>query len=291
MFPILILLRPKHWIKNLFVLLPVIFSGFLLEFENVRDALLIAISFCFVSSSVYCLNDVVDYNYDRQHPVKKNRPIASDQISKEKGILIAVFMFFLGTSISYTINYIATQVLILYLLNNILYSFYLKNIALLDVMSISFGFILRMLAGTVVTPAPPSVWIFLTTFFISLFLGLCKRLSESIRLANTDFNSSHKRKSLELYTISTLENFVTVIMASVIMCYSLYTVSSDVLDKFGNNNLIYTIPFVIYGMFYYYNGVIQRSLGENPISELLTSKPLLLSVALWILSCCAIIYG
>tara|TARA_B100001250_G_scaffold403651_1_gene418491 strand:- start:148 stop:1047 length:900 start_codon:yes stop_codon:yes gene_type:complete len=288
------IVRPHHWVKNVIVFIPIFFSTHLLEFTVLFETFMVFISFCLVASSIYCLNDVIDREYDSTHPTKSLRPVASGLISVRHALVLSFSLLMFSLIIGYFISFFTIIVLFSYFVNNVLYSLFLKNYALIDVMMISFGFILRMLAGTTTIDDPLSEWIILTTFFLSLFLGFSKRFAElSSSLNSQSSNEIHKgkvvRKSLAFYSIESLDSMMVSLMSITIICYSLYTVSDTAYLKFGNNYLTFTIPFVVYCMFFYYNTVRVKNDVEDPMVELLSSKNILISGLLWIIACLIII--
>ena len=284
------LIRIKHWIKNVFVFAPIFFSGDFFNISLLLDASLVFISFCFISSAIYCINDTIDINSDKLHPIKKNRPLASGSISLTSGIVLCVILFSLSAFISINVSFLSLAFIFTYFLINIAYSLLLKTYPIIDVICISSGFVLRMLSGTPLVSDHPSNWIFLTTFFLSLFLGFSKRRCEFSNSIQKDFDPNITRKVLKDYSINALDNIIASLMSITIICYSLYTVSSEVSVKFGNNNLIYTIPPVVYCMFYYFLLLVRERMSEDHVEVFVQSKPIQLAVFIWASICFTIIY-
>lgn len=274
------LMRPKQYIKNLFVLSAIVFSGNIIHINLFYKSMIAFICFCLISSAVYILNDIVDIEKDKCHPKKCKRPLASGSIKKEKAVILGVVLVIASISLSLLVNLKLTAVIILYLLNNILYSFKLKNIVLLDVCSIAIGFILRLLAGSVSVGVQLSNWIILCTFFLSLFLGLGKRKKEINTLKSS---AGDHRKILKDYNEEIINQMITVVQSCTIVCYALYSASS-----IDNPNMIFTTIFVIYGIFRY-SYIINISDEGNPTDVVLNDTSLKIDVLLWVVTCVIIL--
>lgn len=274
------LMRPKQYIKNLFVVGALVFSNKILDIDSVLNTIVAFISFCLISSSVYVLNDMVDIEKDKLHPKKCKRPLASGAISKNNAIVLFGILVVVSISLSLLVNLSLTFILGLYLANNLLYSFKVKNIVLLDVFSIAFGFILRVCAGSIAVYVSLSNWIILCTFFISLYLGLGKRKKEILTLKD---NAEGHRKILKDYNEEIISQMMTVAQSSTIVCYALYSTSNP-----QNPNMILTTIFVVYGMFRY-NYIINTTDEGNPTDVVLKDRSLEMNILLWVLSCLFII--
>lgn len=274
------LMRPKQYIKNLFVMAAIIFSSKILDLDAVYKTIIAFIAFCLISSSVYILNDIVDIEKDKLHPKKCKRPLASGAISKGSAWVLFGLLVIVSISMSFLINTSLTFILVLYLINNLLYSFKIKNVILLDVFSIAFGFILRVCAGSVAINAELSNWIILCTFFLSLYLGLGKRKKEISTLKD---NAVEHRKILREYNDEVLNQMMTVVLSSTIVCYALYSTSNP-----KNPNMILTTIFVVYGVLRY-NYIINTTEEGNPTDVVLNDRSLQVNVLLWVLSCLFII--
>lgn len=274
------LMRPKQYIKNLFVLAALIFSGKLLETQLIYKTIIAFISFCLISSSVYVLNDIVDIEKDKLHPKKCKRPLASGAVSKTSAIILFVILVIASIGLTLLVNTKLTFIVGLYLINNLLYSFKIKNIILLDVFSIAFGFILRVCAGSVAISVPLSNWIILCTFFLSLYLGLGKRKKEISMLKH---NAGEHRKILKEYNEEIIDQMMTVVLSSTIVCYALYSTSNP-----QNANMIYTTIFVVYGILRY-NYIINTSEEGNPTDVVLKDISLQINVLIWAISCLLIV--
>lgn len=267
------LLRPKQWIKNLFVFGPIIFSNNLMNGELLKNNILTFIAFCFISSSVYILNDIVDKDRDKEHPKKCTRPIASGKISIPKAILIGLILSSASLTIAISLNKFIAIIIGLYILNNVLYSFKLKNIFLIDILSIALGFILRLVAGGISINVELSKWIILCTLFLSLFLGFGKRRSEIITLGE---NASCHRQNLSQYTEKLLDQFINISLTCTIMSYSIYCVLGSY-----DGNFIWTTLFIIFGVLRYYYLMYSKDEGGNTAEIVLKDKQLYCCIFCW----------
>ena len=283
----LITLRPKQWIKNSFVFAALIFSMNIFVLDLFIRSCLAFLIFCLAASGVYIINDIRDKDQDSRHPVKKSRPIASGKISVTGGYILSSILLIIALIFSYYLEFWLAVVVLIYIVNNFFYSYYLKNVVLIDVFMIALGFLLRVLGGAVVIDVEISSWLIICTILLSLFLGFSKRRHELILL--NDEAEGH-RAILKEYSPYFLDQMISVVTASTLIAYSLYTMSPEVLKKFGNNNLQFTIPFVLYGIFRYLYLVHQKEKGGSPTKVLLTDIPLLLNVGLWVISVVLIIY-
>jgi 4-hydroxybenzoate polyprenyltransferase len=283
------LVRPKQWIKNFFVFAPLLFSKHVFDLGFLAASISAFIVFCLASSTVYIINDIMDVESDRSHPKKKYRPIASGEISVKQGLIfltvllgIIIFMFFFQKPIF-------VFVIVLYFLTNLLYSVKVKSIVLLDVFFISFGFMLRVLGGAAAISVSVSSWMILTTIFISLFLAISKRRGELSQVINQE-NIEKQRKVLREYSVGFADQLNTIAAAGTIISYALYSVSDRTVTTFGTDKLIYTTPFVIYGIFRYMYLMHKKNLGESPTSIVTKDIPIMLTVLVWFFACVVIIY-
>ncbi len=282
------LLRLPQWIKNFFVFVPLVFSQHLFEREYFLITFSGFILFCIASSLVYVINDIIDLEADKAHPVKRLRPLPSGKITKGNAIVFSIVIFIITGILLTQFNYHFALSVISYFILNIFYSFYLKHIVLLDIFSIAAGFILRVTAGALIISVPISSWLLLTTMFVSLFLAIMKRQSE-LKLGHEEL-SPLTRKVLASYSLDFTNQMATVAASGVIICYALYTVSARTVSIFGTENLIYTTPFVVFGIFRYMYLVYIDKKGENTTEIMLTDLPMILNVLLYILATTLIIY-
>ncbi|NFJ61710.1 decaprenyl-phosphate phosphoribosyltransferase [Clostridium botulinum] len=280
---IIALMRPKQWIKNFFVFAAIIFSGNLTNEIILKNNIITFILFCLTSSTIYILNDIVDLEKDKKHPEKQNRPLPSGRVSKSTAIIMNIVILFTVLFCSYKfVDYKIMYIYLLYIVMNIFYCFKLKNVVILDVMVITFGFVLRMESGSLATKVSVSPWLFLCTILLSLFLALNKRKSEIITLK--DSRGSH-RKKLEEYSVELIDNMLTIVTPSILISYCIYTFSSV-----QSKRMMYTIPFVLYGIFRYQYLMNNHNLGGKPEDVFGKDKPFLVNMVLWVISVVVIIY-
>lgn len=280
-------LRPAQWTKNLIVFAALIFGQRLLDGEAVVRALVAFLAFCALSGVVYVVNDVVDREADRQHPLKRLRPIAAGALPVPvalggAAVLVVVALvasLWLGVAFAaHAVAYVALQ---------LAYSLGLKRQVILDVLSIALGFVIRASAGGAAIDVPISQWLLVCTILLALFLALAKRRHEITLLGE---EAARHRAILGEYTPYLVDQMIAVVAASTLMGYAVYTVSSDTVERFGTPWLGLTLPFPLYGIFRYLYLVHRRSQGGSPTELLLADRPLLLCVALWGATIVALIY-
>ncbi len=282
------LLRIPQWIKNLFVFVPLLFSKHLFEHDYFILTFFGFLLFCLTSSLIYIINDIIDIEADKAHPVKKNRPIPSGRISKRNAIITAAFLFLI---ILFAIIHFDSRfyyAVAVYFILNVFYSINLKHFVLLDIFSIAAGFMIRVLAGAYIINVEISSWLLLTTMFISLFLAIMKRQSE-LKLSH-NIDSPSTRKVLSHYSFEFTNQIATVAASGVIICYALYTVSSRTVSIFRTENLIYTTPFVVFGIFRYMYIVYINQQGENATEIMITDLPMIFNFLFYILTTILIVY-
>ncbi len=284
------LMRPHQWVKNAFVFVPLIFSKNLLVLGLFYRSLLTFAAFCFAASAVYVINDIADKEFDRMHPVKRDRPIAAGTVGIGEGWSLSVLLLALSLVLLLILGSPLTVSLVIagYVAINILYSFGLKRIVLIDLFVIATGFILRILAGGYAIDVKVSSWLVMTTLFLSIFLGVAKRRSEFVLMPKGLDETT--RKVLSDYDLGLIDQILSISAASVIIAYALYTVSERTVHAFHTEALIFTTIFVTYGVFRYLFLVHKTGLGENPTKALLTDKPMILNTVLYVVSVIAILY-
>lgn len=270
------LLRPKQWTKNL-----LLFAALLFSFEEIRTETILAtllgfILFSLVAGCVYILNDYVDRDRDRQHPVKKFRPIASGQVNPTHALLFGIILLTLSVGTAFVMNPLFGVLCVVYFLLNVSYSFVLKHLVILDMMTIAAGFVLRAIAGGVLIHVPFTPWFLICTMLLSLFLAIGKRRNE---LTLLEGNTGSHRKVLDNYSITLLDQFNTIVTTATIISYSLFTFTSD-----RTIHLMWTIPLVIYGMFRYLYLIHMKNQGGSPDRVLFEDKPILITVMLYVIS-------
>lgn len=281
-------LRPRQWIKNSFVVAPLVFSKNLSDLYIDAKILSAFGLFCLLAGCVYLINDIADIEKDRQHPKKKNRPLPSGKITKGQATIAAVIIFCISITLSFWLHPLFGAIVASYFVINLFYSFLLKNIVILDALTIAVGFVLRVQAGGVIAEVPCSPWIITSTFLLALFLGFAKRRGEILVEANPG-TAGNSRKVLEHYSPELLDNFLLITATGAVMSYAIYATSNYVYEKFGTHNLIYTTIFVIYGVFRYYYLIHQKDLGSSPTAVLYSDYPMVVNLVLWIVSCILII--
>lgn len=284
---VLLSMRPEQWIKNSFVFAALLFSQNLLNLSKDIKAIVGFIIFCMITSCAYMINDLIDLEKDKLHPTKSRRPLASGSLNKTTAVTIIVLLCFTGLFLAFYMNSLFGIIVLTYLLLNIGYSLYLKNIVILDVVTISAGFVLRVLGGAIIISVTASQWLVLCTILLSLFLGFSKRRHELVLLE--DKASTH-RKVLSYYNTYFLDQMIAVVTASTLICYALYTMSKDTIENLGTSKLIYTVPFVLYGVFRYLYLVHQKEEGGNPTEVIFTDKPMIINVILWVITSVIFIY-
>jgi len=282
------LIRIPQWIKNLFVFVPLVFSKHLFDKDYLISSLIAFLIFCLISSIVYVINDIADVESDRLHPKKKSRPIAAGKINTKQAISISGILFIVAIILMGNYNLRLISCVGLYFILNILYSFVLKNIVLLDIFSIAAGFMIRVFAGAFAISVEISSWLILTTMFISLFLAIMKRRSELNLVENHDFVAT--RKVLQHYSLNFADQMATIASAGVIICYALYTVAQRTVTIFHTDSLIYTTPFVVFGIFRYMYLVYMNQKGENTTEVMISDPAMIVNVILYIITTTLIIY-
>lgn len=279
------LMRPSQWLKNVFIFAPLVYGKALTDPHSVAMALLAFAAFCFVSSAVYVVNDIADRQADAEHPVKRNRPIASGRVSVgaalvQLGLLVALTILF-----ALQLPWQAGFCIGVYALINLGYSFGLKHVVILDIFIIAAGFMLRVLTGAKAINVVVSEWIIVCTLFLALFLAVAKRRSEMSHAGR-----GNSRKVLDDYTPELIRLIMNVSVAGSIMSYSLYTVSDHAKEYFHTTRFIYTIPIVMYGIFRYLYVDEKSKTAENPVSVIVRDPGLIATGIIWTIVSILIIY-
>ncbi len=284
--PVFSSLRPKQWTKNLIIFAALFFSEKGLIFSQAAwiKVVLGFVAFCGLSGSVYLLNDIADIAKDRQHPEKCQRPVASGQLSITEAKTAMLILLLACLAGSWFISELFFAMALFYFMINLAYSFWLKHIVLIDVMCIAIGFVLRATAGVgALRPLDPQIqishWLLLSTLMLAMFLGLVKRRQE---IANHVEGGVRSRNILSQYSPAFIDQMTSILAATSIMTYTLYTVSGETIHKFGSENLIYTVPMVIYGILRYLFLTHIKEMGENPAEIALNDRPLQINLLLWI---------
>ena len=280
------LLRPQHWLKNGFVLAPLLFSGRATQLDAILNALGAFGAFCLAASAVYAFNDVIDRSEDRAHPLKRNRPVASGRLSPGRALATSALLAAVALGTAAMLDLATLGWIGAYLVLNLAYSLTLKHQVLLDVFAIASFFLLRLLAGASVIQVQPSVWLLLCGGLLALYLGFAKRRHELLVLGDA---SPDHRSVLAHYSAPFLDQISAVLLAVTIVSYLMYTLTSETALKVGSDALSYGVPFVLYGVFRYLYLVHRRDLG-SPTETVLTDRPLMAAVLLWLLYNAFVIY-
>jgi len=279
-------MRPAQWTKNGFIFVPLVFDEKLFQIEPLSRTIVGFVMLCLISGAVYLINDLVDVEKDRQHPTKRNRPLPSGQLSKSVAILAAVLIPAAVLPLGFLLDVAFGLILTGYLMLQIAYSFWLKNVVIVDVMVIAAGFVLRVAAGVPLVEAERfSPWLYLFTTQLALFLALGKRRQEIALLKS---QASNARAILDHYSLPFVDEMMAVVTASTVMTYALYTFSAPNLPE--NHTMMLTIPFVIYGIFRYLYVIHIQGNGGAPDEVLLTDRPLQVAVGLFGLAVVIILY-
>lgn len=280
-------MRPHQWAKNLFVFAPLLFGRKLADFHAVGSALAAFTVFSLLASGLYVINDCVDAEEDRRHPEKCLRPVSSGLLPVKLAITGAIVLISSALTTAYFIGSQFFLVAVMYFLLTVAYCFWLKKIAVLDCMTIATGFVLRVIGGAIAVNVVATHWLIVCAFLLALFLAFTKRRQEILTLSG---GASNHRTVLKEYSVEYLGQINNILIGAAIVCYALYTVAPETVEKFGSDKMIYGTIFVIYGMFRYLSLIKIAENGGNPSKMLLHDKPLLLAVVGWAVYNAIIIY-
>lgn len=279
-------MRPRQWPKNGFVFVALLFDGKLFHLPSVLAVLGAFVLLCLMSSSVYLMNDLVDIESDRQHPIKKNRPLPSGQVGPKQATVFAGMLAAVSLIAGYFLSVKFAVILLLYLLSQIAYTFKLKHVVLIDVLTIAAGFILRIAAGVAVIEVERfSPWLYVFGGFLALFMALGKRRAELILLGG---NASNHRAILDDYNLELIDRLQGVVTTSAVVAYSLYTFLAEGLPE--NHAMMLTIPFVLYGIFRYMYLIHIRNEGGAPEDILLRDRPMQITLLFYGVTVFAALY-
>jgi decaprenyl-phosphate phosphoribosyltransferase len=273
------LMRPAHWIKNAIVLFPVVFAMRTGDLTAWRSAGLATVAFCLASSAIYIFNDIRDRTADQLHPRKKDRPLASGQIGTTAAALEALCLLIAAIGVALLVNNILPAVVTIYVLLQFAYTLLLKHKAIVDVICIALGFVLRAVAGAVAIGVEVSPWLFVCTFTICLFMGFCKRCNELATLTEPQEASGH-RKTLAAYSSELLTHLMTLSASVAVVAFLLYASNERTVEHFGTNYLMYTLPIVVYGITRFAMLSIQ-GVYSDPTDLFLHDRPFQFTVAIW----------
>jgi len=278
--------RPRQWTKNLLAFAALLFAKRMTDPTALAESAIAFGSLCLAAGACYLVNDVADAERDRAHPEKATRPIASGRLSPRAATVAAVVLMVAAVLVGFSVNYDLAICVAVYIVATLAYTFTLKHVVVLDVLTVAFGFVLRAVAGALAIRVEISVWLLVCTFLLSLFLAIAKRRGELQMLAMAE----EHREILGEYSQYLLDQMTAVVTSSALMAYCLYTFSERTVREVGSTNLKYTIPFVVYAVFRYLYLVHKRGLGADPSQLFLRDKPLLVCVILWAVVCGVILY-
>jgi 4-hydroxybenzoate polyprenyltransferase len=279
-------LRPKQWTKNGFIFAALVFDEKLFQLEPLLRTIAGFILLCFISGTVYLINDLVDVEKDRQHPTKRNRPIAAGQVPYNVAVFTAILLPIITLPLSFTLDATFGLIVTAYLLLQTTYSFMLKNVVIIDVLTIAAGFVLRVAAGVPLVDAERfSPWLYVFTVLLALFLGLGKRRQELVLLKGQAGNT---RSILNQYNLPFLDSMMSMVTTGTVITYAFYTFSAPNLPE--NHLMMLTVPFVIYGIFRYLFVIHVQGNGGAPDEVLLTDRPLQVNIVLFGLAVLTVLY-
>jgi len=279
-------MRPKQWLKNVFIFTALVFDEKLFTPSPLLKTIAAFILFCLISSAVYLINDIVDIEKDRQHPTKRLRPLPSGQLKPSVAIAAAVLIPLATLPLAFLLDLSFGFVALDYLLTMIVYSFVLKNIIIVDVLTVAAGFVLRVAAGAIIVEAERfSPWLYIGMTLVALFIGIGRRRHELVLLGE---DANEHRASLDEYSLPLLDQMTAVVTSATIIAYSLYTFSAPNLPP--NHAMMLTIPFVLYCLFRYLYLIHVQSKGGTPEEIFLSDLPMMIALGLWALAVIAILY-
>lgn len=284
---LLMAMRPHQWIKNSFILTPLLFGEKLNDLAAVVAVVLAFVTFCLMASAVYLVNDCVDAAEDRAHPEKRLRPISSGAVSISLALSAAAAFLFVAFGIAASLGQQFVVTAAIYCALMFGYSLSLKRVMILDCMIIASGFVLRVVSGAIAAGVRPSHWLMVCAFLLALYLAFTKRRQEMLMLAR---DAAAHRRVLSAYTVNYLDQVNNILIGAAIVCYALYTVAPETTANFGTDALIYGTVFVVYGLLRYMALTLNPANGGNPSKMLLRDKPLLLTVAGWSIYNALVIY-
>jgi len=282
------LLRVKQWAKNSFIFFPLLFSGRVFADNAALNCIIAFAGFCLISSGLYVFNDYRDRYQDRLHPDKSRRPLAQSEINKWIITILVVALIALGLMICGLLDPLIMLIGVIYIGIHLIYNFYTKNVVLLDSIFVAFGFQIRIWVGAIAAGVVPSVWLQLCVFLLALFLGFSKRRHELYSLGN---KAAEHRQVLEHYNAYLLDQILIICSTLAIVFYGLYTISPEISSRAGGNLMVYSVVFVIYGIFRYLYLIHVKKMGGDPSEILTVDGSSLINVLLWILFISIVIYN
>ena len=285
---ILKILRPHQWVKNTFIFIPLFFGGSLFDMAAWTSSLVAFVAFSFAASAIYSINDIVDVEADKKHPKKCKRPIAAGLVSKRQASLLAIILAIAALALPFLLNnWMLSVVIALYLAMNLCYCIRLKHYAIIDVCLVALGFVMRIVAGGVATDIVLSRWIVMMTFLLTLFLSFAKRRDDVLIMNETGMAP---RKNTSRYNLTFINQAITITGGVMLVCYIMYTVSPEVIERFNSPNLYMTSFFVILGLLRYIQLTVVDERSGEPTRLVLSDRLIQLIIAGWIISFAIIIY-
>ena len=280
-------MRPHQYIKNIFIFLPLFFAAKITNIELLINASITFVAFSLTASAIYTLNDYHDIEEDREHPKKKSRPLASGAISKAQAIIIMALLAIGGFTLMASVSFNGVAILAAYVIMNIAYSFYLKHVAILDVTIIAIGFVLRLFIGSVVTGIALSMWIVIMTFLLALFMALAKRRDDVLIYMET---GKKMRKVIDGYNLQFLDTAMAIMASVVIVAYTIYTTSAEVVERFHSQYLYLTALFVILGIMRYLQIAFVHLDSGSPTKIVLKDRFMQITILAWVITFGWILY-
>lgn len=285
---ILKILRPHQWVKNTFIFIPLFFGGSLFDMADWTSSLVAFVAFSFAASAIYSINDIVDVEADKKHPKKCKRPIAAGLVSKRQARLLAIILAIAALALPFLLNnWMLSVVIAVYLAMNLCYCIRLKHYAIIDVCIVAMGFVMRIVAGGVATDIVLSRWIVMMTFLLTLFLSFAKRRDDVLIMNETGMAP---RKNTSRYNLTFINQAITITGGVMLVCYIMYTVSPEVIERFNSPNLYMTSFFVILGLLRYIQLTVVDERSGEPTRLVLSDRLIQLIIAGWIISFAIIIY-
>lgn len=281
------LMRPHQYIKNCFIFLPLFFAAQITDTALLLNAVVAFLAFSLTASAIYVLNDYHDVEDDRRHPEKKNRPLATGVITKAQALIIMVLLFVAGTALMASVSFTAMAILLAYVTMNIAYSFHLKHVAILDVTIIAIGFVLRIFVGSAVTDIPLSMWIVIMTFLLALFMALAKRRDDVLIYLDT---GKKVRQAIDGYNLQFLDTAMAIMASVVIVAYTIYTTSTEVIARVQSEHLYLTALFVIVGVMRYLQIAFVEKDSGSPTRIILKDRFMQITLIGWIATFAWVLY-
>jgi 4-hydroxybenzoate polyprenyltransferase len=277
----LISMRPKQWVKNVFIFAPMIFSLHMFQTGYIWRSLLAFLLFSIVTGTIYVFNDILDREQDKLHPVKKERPVASGRLGTRTALWLTAALF-CGVLLAIArFNREFFLIALFYAGLNVLYSIFLKRVVIIDIMVIALGFVLRVMIGGVVNRIVLYPWILISTFLLAIFLALIKRRQELLKMQGSP-GETPTRASLQSYNLGLLDQMISIATATTLISYIMYALSPDVQQKFHSAKLFYTVPFVIFGIYRYLFLAYAKGKGESPSDVIYSDLPFTLNIVIWV---------